>query len=277
MKHSALALTVLLWPALAMGDAPETAVLPVQKPAQTSDDVPVRAPEDTTAAPQVAPKASPKENRDAAPEPAPKERERTEESSASSDTTAQGETARSIAGCIAALDALGASYEQVEDVAGEDRECGFSGAVRLSEIVEGVKLIPPARLRCETALAMSRWVKDFVLPATDHLAERGNLLAIRQGSGFVCRRRNNSSDGPLSEHAFGTAIDVMSFEFDSGNPIPIQPRERDGTLSEAFQDAVRATACMTFSTVLGPGSDEYHDDHLHLDTKERNGGFRLCQ
>jgi hypothetical protein len=29
--------------------------------------------------------------------------------------------------------------------------------------------------------------------------------------------------------------------------------------------------------VLGPGSDAFHDDHLHLDLAERRGGYRLCQ
>jgi hypothetical protein len=29
--------------------------------------------------------------------------------------------------------------------------------------------------------------------------------------------------------------------------------------------------------VIGPGSDEYHDDHLHLDVVERRAGFRLCE
>jgi hypothetical protein len=29
--------------------------------------------------------------------------------------------------------------------------------------------------------------------------------------------------------------------------------------------------------VLGPGSDSYHESHIHLDLIERRQGFRMCQ
>jgi hypothetical protein len=29
--------------------------------------------------------------------------------------------------------------------------------------------------------------------------------------------------------------------------------------------------------VLGPGSDWYHEDHIHLDLMERRNGYRICQ
>jgi Extensin-like protein C-terminus len=35
------------------------------------------------------------------------------------------------------------------------------------------------------------------------------------------------------------------------------------------------TACRRFTTVLGPG-EPYHDEHIHLDTIERRGGYRIC-
>ena len=105
----------------------------------------------------------------------------------------------------------------------------------------------------------------------------GVLSAIENGSDYTCRRRNNSQDGRLSEHAFGNAIDVMGFVFDDGTRIAIEPREAEGTMVEAFQDSVRAAACLEFSTVLGPGSNASHDDHLHLDIMDRNGGYRLCE
>jgi len=37
------------------------------------------------------------------------------------------------------------------------------------------------------------------------------------------------------------------------------------------------SACTRFSTVLGPGSDWYHEDHIHLDLTERRGNYRICQ
>jgi hypothetical protein len=69
----------------------------------------------------------------------------------------------------------------------------------------------------------------------------------------------------------------MGFTFAEGPPIAVEPREAQGTMAEAFQDAVRASACLDFSTVLGPGSNASHADHLHLDVIERSRGYRLCE
>jgi hypothetical protein len=40
----------------------------------------------------------------------------------------------------------------------------------------------------------------------------------------------------------------------------------------AFLKSVYDDACGIFGTVLGPGADEAHKSHLHLDMKERRGG-----
>jgi hypothetical protein len=37
------------------------------------------------------------------------------------------------------------------------------------------------------------------------------------------------------------------------------------------------SACGRFPTVLGPGSDWYHEDHIHLDLMERRNNYRICQ
>ncbi len=37
------------------------------------------------------------------------------------------------------------------------------------------------------------------------------------------------------------------------------------------------SVCARFSTVLGPGSDWYHEDHIHLDLMERRGNYKICQ
>ncbi|MBS1302743.1 extensin family protein [Loktanella sp. SALINAS62] len=180
--------------------------------------------------------------------------------------------------CLAELDALGANYEIIDPIAdADDTACGVHNPVRLTSVPGAVALEPAGVMRCETALAFAGWVEQFVMPAAKHLDDRGSLDAIEQGSTYVCRRRNNSPDGKLSEHSFGNAVDVMAFRFADGDPIRVQPRERDGTMAEAFQDAVRSTACLNFTTVLGPGSDESHADHLHLDVRKRRGEFRLCQ
>jgi hypothetical protein len=37
--------------------------------------------------------------------------------------------------------------------------------------------------------------------------------------------------------------------------------------------AIRRAACGPFTTVLGPGSDRFHRDHLHLDTARGRGPY----
>ena len=40
---------------------------------------------------------------------------------------------------------------------------------------------------------------------------------------------------------------------------------------------MRKSVCTRFTTVLGPGSDGYHEDHIHIDLAERRSGYRICQ
>src|SRR5262249_43083766 len=89
--------------------------------------------------------------------------------------------------------------------------------------------------------------------------------------------RQQLFDRKLSAHAVGKAIDISGFDLSSGKFIPIKP---DG--DEAMRnvvDAARTAACGWFTTVLGPGSDAAHTDHLHVDmalhgTSDR---YRICQ
>lgn len=178
--------------------------------------------------------------------------------------------------CLSELRDLGADFTPAEPVSdAENRDCGIARPINLSRVLPGVALRPAAEMRCPTALALARWTRDFVQPAAQRLEGREGLAAIAHGSAYVCRSR--SSGARLSEHALGNALDIMGFVFGDGSTIPVEPRERTGTMEESFQRAVRHAACMEFTTVLGPGTDAAHADHLHLDIKARRGGFRLCQ
>jgi hypothetical protein len=42
------------------------------------------------------------------------------------------------------------------------------------------------------------------------------------------------------------------------------------------REKVMASVCARFTTVLGPGSDGYHENHIHLDLAERRNGYRIC-
>lgn len=51
----------------------------------------------------------------------------------------------------------------------------------------------------------------------------------------------------------------------------------DRATRKDFRETIRQSACATFTTVLGPGSDSYHENHIHLDLIERHAGYRVCQ
>ena len=180
--------------------------------------------------------------------------------------------------CTARLAALGASFEPAAPVSTDkDADCGIARPLAVAEIVPGVALQPDAVMRCATAVALAEWTAESVVPAARALPGSGELAAINHGSTYICRRRNNRPTGKLSEHSFGNAVDVMGFEFTSGDPLRIEPREPEASPEGRFQRTVREASCEHFTTVLGPGSDGSHADHLHLDVKERRGGYRLCQ
>ena len=183
------------------------------------------------------------------------------------------------AACLAALRDLGATFtEEPRQTDPDDPDCGIARPLLLQGLGAGIALPDAPLLRCETALALARWSQDFLRPAAEALPEAAPLAALRTGPGYVCRERVGTADPDAkpSEHAYGNAIDIMAFEFAGREPLPVQPRKGDADGDEAFQRAARATACLLFTTVLGPGSNAAHDDHLHLDLARRSSGWRLC-
>ena len=53
--------------------------------------------------------------------------------------------------------------------------------------------------------------------------------------------------------------------------------DTDPLVARPFREQMRSLACARFTTVLGPGSDSYHSNHIHLDLIERSRGYRICQ
>ncbi|MFZ0371675.1 MAG: extensin family protein, partial [Xanthobacteraceae bacterium] len=51
----------------------------------------------------------------------------------------------------------------------------------------------------------------------------------------------------------------------------------DVNIPKDWREAVRASACARFATVLGPGSDGYHEEHVHLDLEPRRNNYKICE
>jgi hypothetical protein len=177
--------------------------------------------------------------------------------------------------CLTDLKAIGAKFA-ANDPIDDGNGCGIEHPVDVAEVLPGVEL-GGATMRCKTALTMAHWLKDTVQPAMNIAMPGRKIVGLVPGSTYQCRLRNSASTGKISEHARGNAYDVAAFKLDNGEKIVMKPRTEDSTLEGAFQRTATAGACLHFTTVLSPGSDEAHEDHLHLDILERNGGYRYCR
>ncbi len=76
----------------------------------------------------------------------------------------------------------------------------------------------------------------------------------------------------FSEHGKANALDLRSIRLAGGAVIELT----DPQVEKTVRENVRARTCARFSTVLGPGSDGYHENHIHVDLAERVSGYRIC-
>ncbi|WP_105384181.1 extensin family protein [Neorhizobium alkalisoli] len=177
--------------------------------------------------------------------------------------------------CLAELTGLGTKFEPISPI-DDGNGCGIEHPIKVAEVLPGVEL-GGAVMRCKTAVAMAHWLKDTTQPAMNIAMPGRKITGIVPGSTYACRLRNGASTGKISEHARGNGIDVAAFKLDNGETMEMKPREDDSTLEGAFQRTATAGACLHFTTVLSPGSDAAHQNHLHLDVMERENGYRYCR
>ena len=134
-----------------------------------------------------------------------------------------------------------------------------------------IGLNPAAVLRCEMAEAFAHWVRE---DAVGRFAAAGlQLREIETADSYDCRGRNRVAGAKLSEHGKGNALDVRGFALDDGRVI----EPTDVHADKELRVGLRETACARFSTVLGPGSDGYHEQHIHIDLADRAHGYRICE
>ncbi|MFC5420643.1 MAG: hypothetical protein DI537_19780 [Stutzerimonas stutzeri] len=142
-----------------------------------------------------------------------------------------------------------------------------------------VRLVPPPTVSCETARAVSLWLDTSLQPLARGVFGR-ELTAMRVGGGHECRRRNRQTQGSMSEHATGQALDIFAFQLgeEKEGGLAVSVERPNGLEQTRFLDAVRQSACGAFMTVLGPGSDAAHANHLHVDIQQRRAASsRFCQ
>ena len=139
-----------------------------------------------------------------------------------------------------------------------------------------VTMRPAATLACPMVSALDRWLADSVQPAA--LRWFGaRVVEIRQISAYSCRGMNGNPHAHISEHAFGNALDIAGFTLADGRSISVKTGWRGVPEEQGFLRDVQASACQHFNTVLAPGSNSHHADHLHVDLMRRASGRTICR
>ena len=171
--------------------------------------------------------------------------------------------------CGGRLAALGVTFEALEPIKVD--KCGIAQPVSVTGLGKGtIALSEQAVLNCAMAEKLAVWLRDGVDPAATRILG-GGLTGLRFKGSYKCRSQNWDDDRRLSQHAFGNAIDIAGFEVAGLGWVTVGQAAGKG---QEFLNAVRNSACDHFTTVLGPGSNANHADHLHVDLAKRWAIFR---
>ncbi len=181
--------------------------------------------------------------------------------------------------CTTELAAKGVNFEPLGNVTLEG--CELAGAIKLNSVATAlgeVRISGEPTMLCSFARQFTSWVRDVGAPLTfAYTAQK--LMTIETGPGLVCRTRYNKPGEKVSEHAKGNAIDIASFRLDDKTRILVKQSPSDSQVSRDLVRTFRATGCGYFTTILGPGSNAAHEEHLHFDhgMHGKTNNYRICE
>ncbi|MBB4427655.1 hypothetical protein GGD66_006238 [Bradyrhizobium sp. CIR48] len=240
---------------------------PRSRPAVHSARIPLPRPR-----PEEAPKASDKASDEAPPDADGKPL--ADKPGADKPAEAAAPAQKPVSACRLALTEEIAIAPSIPDIRGPGA-CGGEDLVRLEAVVlpdkRKVTVKPAAILRCTMASAIADWLRKDMAPLATSLGS--TIGELDNFDSFECRGRNRVVGALLSEHGKANALDVRAIKLTNGQSIGLTDR----TMSRDVRERVLHSVCARFSTVLGPGSDWYHEDHIHLDLAQRRNDYRICQ
>jgi hypothetical protein len=183
--------------------------------------------------------------------------------------------------CAPLLAGLPLTYTSLAPI-GNEGGCGAPAPILITAVA-GVTLKPPATQTCEMGAALAAWVEKSVQPAAETTLQT-RITMIHTGTSYNCRRRNNGATGKMSEHSKANGLDLSGFSFAGDKTVAVDGSWGEGLANAGgqpsgggFLDTIRKSACLYFTTVLGPGSDPFHGDHFHVDVLRRKNDYRICQ
>lgn len=179
--------------------------------------------------------------------------------------------------CLAEKLVQPSAYMEPESELNGRGVCGMEHPFKVSAMNTGyVTVAPAATLACPIIGEADRWIAESVQSAAQTWFGE-QVVGIRQISAYSCRGMNGQPGAHISEHAFGNALDVAAFTFASGREVVVKTGWKGSYEEQGFLRDVLADACERFTTVLGPGSNSFHYDHIHIDLMRRASGRSVCK
>jgi hypothetical protein len=128
-------------------------------------------------------------------------------------------------------------------------------------------------MNCALAEVLERFESRVVEPAARDDLGLDVTSMVNMGA-YSCRKQIGSRHSSyVSMHGYGMAIDIGGWKFDDGTEA-LFARDWSGSdpARRRFLHDVASRACLYFSVVLTPASNEAHRNHMHVDI----GPFRYC-
>lgn len=149
--------------------------------------------------------------------------------------------------------------------------CGMTRPLHVAGVSQGfVAVEPKATLACPIVANVEQWLEEAIQPAA--FAWFGEpVVQVKQISAYSCRTMNGQPGASISEHAFGNALDISTFRLASGREVNFKQGWKGSPDERGFLRNIHAAACERFTTVLAPGADTFHYDHIHVDLMRRPG------
>lgn len=129
----------------------------------------------------------------------------------------EAEVSAALRACLTTLAPLSIEMEARPPV--KENVCGLPAPISIRRIgADKVEIQPAALVNCGMATVLNDWLVKVAQPAARE-AFGSPIVKLTGTSGYVCRNRNGAAVGPISEHAFGNALDISGFVLADGRSI----------------------------------------------------------
>jgi hypothetical protein len=148
--------------------------------------------------------------------------------------------------------------------------CGFRSAVRIDRM--RIRVGAPLILTCPAAVSLALWERHVLLPTAERVLASAPIQLEHFGT-YACRNLYGREGGARSRHATAAAIDIGGIAMKDGRRISVARHWGGAGPEGLFLRELHHGACRFFDVALGPGYNEAHADHFHLD----RGPRRACR